>query len=173
MTHEIQGLMETGGWPGQVLVAVSLFLWASVWLRARALGGSVLTAFRQEAQRVQQEPGDTLEALRDRTADRLTAGRDVLRALVVVAPLLGLLGTVGGMVELFDSLHGGVTAVGRGSVAGGISTALVTTQLGLVIGVPGLVAARFLEQRERKLRDGLDEILNALTVPEHPPREAT
>ena len=78
----------------------------------------------------------------------LTRGRAAVRTLVAVAPLLGLLGTVSGMVEMFGSLHGGLGAAADATVAGGISKALVTTQLGLVIGAPGLVAARLLDRRE-------------------------
>ncbi len=66
-------------------------------------------------------------------------GRDalVLAALTVVAPLVGLLGTVAGMVETFDGVAGmaGDTA---GRVASGVSRALITTQFGLVVAIPGV-----------------------------------
>ena len=60
-----------------------------------------------------------------------------------VAPLLGLLGTVGGMIATFELIerHG---AGDIGHLAGGISIALVTTYAGLVVGIPALVANRFL-----------------------------
>lgn len=150
-------MLQSGGWPGQALVLVSLLLWSLVWLRAAGLKRSVvdhaLRSFDAEG-----HPPPT--ALRDRAVEQLGRGREILRALVVAAPLLGLLGTVSGMVELFDALHGGQTTLGQGSVAGGISTALLTTQLGLVIGVPGLVAARLLEQHEKELCAALDEGLH-------------
>lgn len=155
MRHELIEIFEAGGWPGRALAFVSVLLWMTVWLRAAKLSPSIIARFSAHA----DHPGALLDHLRKETGTDLSAGRDVLRALVVAAPLLGLLGTVSGMVELFDALHGGAAATSRGSVAGGISTALVTTQLGLVVGVPGLVAARFLEQRERRLRIALDEIV--------------
>lgn len=61
----------------------------------------------------------------------------ILTALTSVAPLLGLLGTVMGMIETFEAVAGsnGQTA---DFVASGISKALITTQFGLVIAIPGV-----------------------------------
>lgn len=81
--------------------------------------------------------------------------------IVVLAPLLGLLGTVSGMIETFEAL----TAAGAssdGSIAGGISKALVTTQLGLSVAIPGVLAARLLERREQKLKKQLDRLREAV-----------
>jgi biopolymer transport protein ExbB len=70
---------------------------------------------------------------------------------VTVAPLLGLLGTVSGMIETFASMQGvALTHATEQTVAGGISVALISTQLGLVIGVPGLAAARLLARAEQR-----------------------
>ena len=83
--------------------------------------------------------------------------RSFIRTLVAVAPLLGLLGTVIGMVEMFGSMHGGANRNNEATVAGGISTALITTQLGLIISAPGLTAAyllgRLQVRRERDVHD--------------------
>ena len=72
----------------------------------------------------------------------------LIRACIVVAPLLGLLGTVTGMIETFQSiLYGGyVTEMSRG-----ICKALLTTQYGLAIAAPALVAERILIRRIDKL----------------------
>jgi biopolymer transport protein ExbB len=61
----------------------------------------------------------------------------ILGALTVVAPLLGLLGTVMGMIETFDAVStvGGETG---SRVASGISRALITTQFGLIVALPGV-----------------------------------
>jgi len=72
----------------------------------------------------------------------------IIRACIVTAPLLGLLGTVTGMVETFDSvLTGGYLQ----EMSKGISKALLTTQYGLAIAVPALVFERLLLRRSRKL----------------------
>lgn len=84
--------------------------------------------------------------------------RGGIRLLTQVAPLLGLLGTVSGMIETFSSLTGLVAYAGEGSMAGGISKALLSTQMGLLVAVPGVVAGRLLDRREDLLRT---EVLKA------------
>ena len=72
----------------------------------------------------------------------------MIRACIVVAPLLGLLGTVTGMIDTFQGiLHGGHVA----EMSEGISKALLTTQYGLAIAAPALVAERILVRRLEKL----------------------
>ncbi len=78
--------------------------------------------------------------------------------IVVLAPLLGLLGTVTGMIATFQSLN---SSAGDGGIAGGISEALITTQLGLGVAIPGLLAARVLERREQRLRGELKDLSEA------------
>ncbi len=72
----------------------------------------------------------------------------LIRACIVIAPLLGLLGTVTGMIETFRSiLHGGYIT----EMSMGIRKALLTTQYGLAIAAPGLLAERILLRRHRRL----------------------
>ena len=74
----------------------------------------------------------------------------LIRACIVVAPLLGLLGTVTGMIATFDSiLHGGYIA----EMSQGIREALLTTQYGLAIAAPGLLAERLLLRRLERLTE--------------------
>lgn len=70
--------------------------------------------------------------------------------LATVAPLLGLLGTVSGMVKTFTVIAEFGTGNAR-ALASGISEALITTQTGLVVAVPGLFLASFLLRRSSGL----------------------
>ena len=73
----------------------------------------------------------------------------LLAVIVTASPLLGLLGTVTGMVKTFTL----ITVFGTGSadkLASGISEALVTTQLGLTIAIPTLIVLGYLSQRVKK-----------------------
>lgn len=84
-----------------------------------------------------------------------------LSVVATVAPMLGLLGTVTGMIRTFGILHeGGIGDPTR--LAGGINEALYTTALGLSIAVPTYIVYRALDgmlrQRARILDDLLDEI---------------
>lgn len=92
--------------------------------------------------------GFTLFALLvDRAIGGITADREtglLVDALIASAPLLGLLGTVTGIVRSFDALAGIVRAQALGA---GISEALQSTQFGLSIAVAGLVLNRLLPGR--------------------------
>ncbi len=91
----------------------------------------------------------------DETVIRLIASMDRYLALIGVlsgvAPLLGLLGTVVGMMATFDV----ITIYGTGNaraMAGGISVALITTQTGLLVSIPGLYMSGFLTRRAGNLK---------------------
>jgi biopolymer transport protein ExbB len=85
----------------------------------------------------------------------------MIAVLAAVVPLLGLLGTVLGMIETFQV----IAVFGTGNakaMAGGISVALITTQTGLIIAIPGMLASALLQRRARRLETGLNEFAHAL-----------
>jgi len=89
---------------------------------------------------------------------QLRRHKRLVRSLVAAAPLLGLLGTVDGMIETFDSLADMELFSQSGGIAGGISKALFTTQMGLAISIPGLLLGRVLEKRELNICYELDQL---------------
>lgn len=94
---------------------------------------------------------------------RLERFLPTLGVLGAVAPLLGLLGTVTGMITTFRT----ITAFGTGNPAimsGGISEALITTQLGLAVAVPIVLAHHFLERRVEAVVGDMEEKSVAFTV---------
>lgn len=75
----------------------------------------------------------------------------LIGVLAAVAPLLGLLGTVTGMIATFDVMA--VFGTGNAkAMAGGISEALITTQTGLLVAIPGLYMKSLLDGRARHLQ---------------------
>lgn len=87
---------------------------------------------------------------------KIAPPRDVTRCLIKIAPLLGLFGTVSGMIQVFAAIR----LVGTSEpalLAGGISQALLTTQLGLLIAVPGLYGEGRLRRWEERLLHRLEE----------------
>ena len=92
----------------------------------------------------------------------LSKYKSLVKTIVVVAPLIGLLGTVIGMIETFDSLASMSLFSQSGGIAGGISQALFTTQLGLVVAVPGLVIGRILDKRALNLELDLEQITDII-----------
>ena len=95
------------------------------------------------------------EAILSETAP-LESGLAFIKVLYVVAPLLGLLGTVVGMIATFQM----ITLFGTGDprmMAGGISTALVTTVLGLCVAIPLTLLHSFLQGKSKSLIQVLEE----------------
>lgn len=84
------------------------------------------------------------------------------QSIIAIAPLLGLLGTVVGMVETFDSLQDMQLFSQTGGIAGGISQALITTQFGLAIAIPGLVVQGFLTRRAQRIEVDLAQLTDLL-----------
>lgn len=72
---------------------------------------------------------------------------NLLGTIAAVAPLLGLLGTVTGMVKIFAALSASGAVGDPAVLAGGISVALITTVGGLAVAIPSLVALRYLRDR--------------------------
>lgn len=87
---------------------------------------------------------------------KINRGVMFIKIIAVVAPLLGLLGTVTGMIQTFQA----ITLYGAGdpqTMAGGISQALVTTVLGLVVAIPTVFAHWFVSNKARNIEGILEE----------------
>lgn len=96
----------------------------------------------------------------------ITKYSTLIKTIVAAAPLIGLLGTVIGMIETFDSLADAALFSQSGGIAGGISQALFTTQLGLVVAVPGLVIGNILQRRADKMIMDLEQIKDIICIKE-------
>lgn len=86
----------------------------------------------------------------------LRKGLAIIKVLAAVAPLMGLLGTVTGMIGTFQA----ITLFGTGDpklMAGGISQALITTVLGLIVAIPLLLSSSFLSSRVQQLSKMIGE----------------
>lgn len=180
----------SGGWVMWPMWTVSIFMWSMIIERLRtyerlggadietvdalsALGGAALPASANGLRRVFVE-----RFLAVRTG-RLNIDRAVLRhvnarlrrglrsrlaiigVLAGVAPLLGLLGTVLGMIETFEAISQFGTNNAK-AMAGGISVALVATQAGLLVAIPGMFISSLLVRKARQLESAMDEF--ALTL---------
>lgn len=118
------------------------------------LGELLATGFRvlqRNPQASEDELRSSLESGGRLAAARLQKYLTALGTIASAAPLLGLLGTVIGMIEIFGSQGGaGGLAPGGGNpaqLAQGISTALYNTAFGLIVAIPALVAWRYFRAR--------------------------
>jgi biopolymer transport protein ExbB len=104
---------------------------------------------------------DSLEEAGRREAQELTAHLGILNLVAAVSPLLGLLGTVSGMIRAFNSIA--ADGIGNpGLLAGGISEALLTTAAGLCVAIPTLIVHRALLSRAESLITELEELSSDL-----------
>ncbi|MCX7914934.1 MAG: MotA/TolQ/ExbB proton channel family protein [Verrucomicrobiae bacterium] len=183
LIQEAIGIWRAGGWAmyGLTLNAMLLFgLATAIWLRLQSKGYRSVpeSTWRQWLQQPAQRRGaigrllDSLTGVRSleelsvrfqelRAAEIAPFERDLrfLKVAISTAPLLGLLGTVTGMLTTFQALatgYGGQKTMDL--VAGGISEALITTQTGLMIALPGF----FLHYQLNRQRDHYEALLTHL-----------
>ena len=89
-------------------------------------------------------------------SERLDRYGSAILVVAAVAPLLGLLGTVTGMIATFDI----ITEFGTGDpklLSGGISIALVTTELGLIVAIPLLLLGNMLNGWAERIKEGMEQ----------------
>lgn len=104
--------------------------------------------------RYSQEHVESLQEIQDRFAEvrvaeipRLNQNLTLLTIMINVAPLLGLLGTVLGMLATFQGISVGGAEQTTNIVADGIHEALITTQMGLCLAIPGFFVTYFIKQK--------------------------
>ena len=90
----------------------------------------------------------------------------VIKTIVVLAPLIGLLGTVMGMIETFDALQNSAMFSQGNSISGGISKALFTTELGLVVAVPGLIFGNILDKKQHRFELEFEQMTDIISTKE-------
>jgi biopolymer transport protein TolQ len=86
----------------------------------------------------------------------------ILSTIVTLAPFMGLLGTVWGILISFSGLQGGGSVTSNSAILGGLSTALATTVMGLVIAIPALVAYNYFKNALRVYGSDMDDFMTNL-----------
>lgn len=100
---------------------------------------------------------------------RLETNLTILSTISAIAPLLGLLGTVTGMIQAFWKINRTNGTAPIGDLAGGIESALITTAAGLVVAIPCYVAYNYLVSRLNAILADMEragiEVIHVLTEP--------
>jgi biopolymer transport protein ExbB len=118
--------------------------------------GRILSVYDRTGQQDVETLGLKLDEAILREIPKIERGLIIVAIIAAIAPMLGLLGTVAGMIETFQS----ITLFGTGDpklMSGGISQALVTTELGLIVAIPMLWFHSVLSGRSNRLVQVLDE----------------
>ncbi|MER2494203.1 MotA/TolQ/ExbB proton channel family protein [Catenovulum sediminis] len=174
---DLKERVEQGGTVGYVILAVGLvglLLALERFISLTLVGGKIKRQLKEPTAKSDNPLGrvmkvkdenpnadsETLELKLSeailREAPKLARNLTFIKIISVVAPLLGLLGTVTGMINTFQA----ITLFGTGDpklMAGGISQALITTVLGLVVAIPTLLLYTVLNSRSRGLVSILQE----------------
>ncbi len=112
--------------------------------------------------------GARLEAEADARFAVLERGFRLLDSVAQLAPLLGLFGTVLGMIEAFQALQDAGTSVDPSLLAGGIWVALLTTAVGLGVAMPTSLILSWLDSRMEAERVLMQQAFTTILSPTHP-----
>lgn len=118
--------------------------------------GMVLASAGQVSEKVLE---DEVERVAGESLHGLGKGLRGLDAIVQIAPLIGLFGTVIGMIDAFQAMQSAGASVDPSHLAGGIWIAMLTTALGLGVAMPSSLALTFLETRVDNERAAIESIV--------------
>lgn len=156
----IGAFMDQGGPLMYYIAALTFVMWTlafeRVWYFKGGLKGDVqrsLDTWEARKERKSWNARQIREAMISRMTSKIETNMDMIGTLVAICPLMGLLGTVTGMIEVFSVL----AATGGGDakqMAGGVSKATIPTMAGMVAALSGLFANTYLTRiadRENQL----------------------
>ena len=165
-------LLLAGGWVMVAILGLSVFMWVLIldrylffYLRRGQLVRDAVTIWSDAEGASPQLNRRLREALTASFRGRLASWLITIQVITAVLPLLGLLGTVGGMIQTFEVM----TVFGTGNVRGmadGISQALITTMAGLMTALAGMYFAGDLSSRIERETERLREHLITRAEPE-------
>lgn len=152
----VRGIAELANDGGPFVIAIFLsgvLLWALIieryWYFSRVLPKQAVE-MREKWQARKDHTSWSARQIRQAMISRLnsamTTGFPVMQVLVPMSPLLGLIGTVSGMLEVFDSMALRGNADAR-SMASGVSEAMICTMTGLAVSITGLYPVHYFRTR--------------------------
>ena len=153
--HAVHSMRELGGPIVDWIFATCVIMWCIAierfWYFNRILPRetqSALAEWRGRTEHTSWKARQIRKAFISRLNAGMSANAQVLRVLVPMAPLLGLVGTVSGMLNVFDSMAARGSADAR-SMANGVSEAMICTLSGLAVSISGLYPVFYLKRKVR------------------------
>jgi len=161
----IQLLLESGGLILWIILIASVVMWTLIMERYIYVYfihpsqlKTLLADWHGRAERTSWYAHKVREGMISESSAALKQNLMSIRTLIAALPMLGLLGTVDGMIQTFDVLTVFGTGNARG-MAGGISIALITTMGGLLAALSGMYFSAQLEQRVTRSVDNVADAL--------------
>jgi biopolymer transport protein ExbB len=153
VADQIDALMDAGGDVMWAILLVSVLLWALLVERFLYFHKDYpgtrqrqITLWKSRAERHSWQAQRIREALVSEVRLELSCTLPIIRVLIALCPMLGLLGTVLGMMDVFEVMRITGSNDAR-AMASGVSNATITTMAGLVVAISGLYFFRRLEAR--------------------------
>jgi biopolymer transport protein ExbB len=148
----IISFMELGGNVLWLIAALTFLMWTLIFERVwyfmfehrRALADAT-ESWESRPERRSWSAHQIRQGLVSQASDKITGSFPLILTCVALCPLLGLLGTVTGMIAVFEAMavHGGNAR----SMAAGVSQATIPTMAGMIAGLSGIFATTFLRRR--------------------------
>lgn len=126
-------------------------------LRGHSPLGQILAAGLVNSKHGREIMKECIEEAAARVIHDLERYLNALGTIAGIAPLLGLLGTVLAMIDIFGAFMGTTGGANTQMLAGGIAKALITTATGLIVAIPALFFHRFLTRRVDELVVGMEQ----------------
>lgn len=161
--NAIRDFVETGG---QVLLAIGILIFV-MWLMIlerifyysrghQQVKKAALADWQARADKSSWRAEQIRQAMISRVSIALGGRLPILQAMVALCPLLGLMGTVTGMIEVFDVMAISGTGNAR-SMAAGVSKATIPTMAGMVGALSGVFATTWLQRTAKRERMKLED----------------
>jgi len=163
--NAIQSFMDRGGDVLYLILLVTFIMWVLIvermWyftLEYRKQRDSVIAQWESRAERKSWYAHKVRTAMISEISGNLDSSVSMIKTLVALCPLVGLLGTVTGMIEVFDVLASQGSSNARG-MANGISKATIPTMAGMVAALSGVFFSAYIERRARRESERLEDSL--------------
>ena len=161
----IRDFLETGGQVLLVIGAATLIMWTMIldkyyffWKVYPKAAKKVVADWRAREDKTSWAAHRIRESMISQAGVELSSSISVIKTLVALCPLLGLMGTVTGMINVFEVM--GYTGTGNARLmASGISMATIPTMAGMVASLSGLYFGTLLERKAKKEKEGLADSL--------------
>jgi biopolymer transport protein ExbB len=146
----------------EALWEVRLGQYGPAWQRTQGAASPFLVALRSGLANGRTEPVTAMQLRAEETLEEAGARQWLLSTIVTLAPLLGLLGTVIGIMGSFQFIGSEQLAVAK--VSGGVGEALIATAAGLGIAIVCLIPHNYFHRRVQALRHDLEQAVNQAEV---------
>jgi biopolymer transport protein ExbB len=146
----------------EALWEVRLGQYGPAWRRTQGATSPFLIALRSGLANGRTEPVTAMQLRAEETLEEAGARQWLLSTIVTLAPLLGLLGTVVGIMGSFQFIGSEQLAVAK--VSGGVGEALIATAAGLGIAIVCLIPHNYFHRRVQALRHDLEQAINQAEI---------